>query len=109
MPLTQNFWRRPTNRSSGAYGSPCHTAHSDDVDAQGAHTEEAERRQVIRRTYENAVNAGDKNVYFLDGETFYGDTDRHCCSIDGIHPNDLGFYRMAQMIEPKIREILSAR
>lgn len=73
------------------------------------YTEEAERRQVIRRTYENAVNAGDKNVYFLDGETFYGDTDRHCCSIDGIHPNDLGFYRMAQVIEPKIREILSAR
>ena len=71
--------------------------------------ENVERRQIIRHTYENAVNAGDKNVYFLDGETFYGDVDRHCCSIDSIHPNDLGFYRMAQVIEPKIREILSAQ
>ncbi len=73
------------------------------------YTTEIERRQVIRRTYENAVRAGDTRVYFLDGETFYGDADRYCCSIDGIHPNDLGFYRMAQVIEPKIREILSAQ
>lgn len=71
-----------------------------------AYTIEKERRRIIMRTYENAVNAGDNNVYFLDGETFYGDTDRYCCSIDGIHPNDLGFYRMAQAVEPKIREIL---
>lgn len=71
------------------------------------YTEEKERRRVIRRTYENAVASGDKNVYFLDGESFYGDADRHSCSIDGVHPNDLGFYRMAQAIEPKIREILA--
>lgn len=71
------------------------------------YTEEVERRQVILRTYENALHAGDKHVYFLDGETFYGPKDRYCCSIDGIHPNDLGFHRMAQVIEPKLREILS--
>ena len=73
------------------------------------YTDEKERREIIFQTYKNAVDAGDKNVYFIDGESYFGATDRYCCSIDGIHPNDLGFYRMAQVIEPKIREILNLK
>ena len=64
------------------------------------------RREIVLKTYGNAVNRGDKNVYFLDGETFYGDTDRALCTVDGIHPNDLGFYRMALAIEPLLRSLL---
>ena len=56
--------------------------------------------------YENAVAAGDTLVRFLDGETFYGDVDRELCSIDGVHPNDLGFYRMAAAIRPVLEELL---
>ena len=56
------------------------------------------RREVIRRTYTNAVAAGDKNVYFLDGEKFYGSFGREMCTVDGTHPNDLGFYRMAEAV-----------
>lgn len=65
-----------------------------------------ERREVIKNTYNNAVNAGDKNVYFIDGETFFGKRDRHLCTIDRIHPNDLGFYRMASAILPTMKKIL---
>ena len=68
--------------------------------------EAPERRAVIYKTYENAVNAGDKNVYFIDGQTYFGDEDRHFCTCDCCHPNDLGFYRMAQVIEPVIKKIL---
>ena len=68
--------------------------------------EEPERRKVIYKTYENAVNSGDKNVYFIDGQTFFGEKDRHFCTCDCCHPNDLGFYRMAQVIEPVIKQIL---
>ena len=64
------------------------------------------RREVVQTTYRNALAAGDKNVYFIDGEQFYGDHDRHLCTADGTHPNDLGFYRMASCIEPVIKEIL---
>ena len=64
------------------------------------------RREIIRRTYENAVAAGDRNVYFIDGETFYGEKDRELCSIDKVHPNDIGFLRMADTIEPVIRKAL---
>lgn len=68
--------------------------------------EEKKRREVILKTYNNALSSGDKNVYFIDGERFYGDTDRHMCTADGIHPNDLGFYRMAECVEPVIKSIL---
>ena len=44
--------------------------------------------------------------YFIDGETFFGDIDRYRCMIDGTHPNDLGFARMAEVIEPIIKDIL---
>lgn len=64
------------------------------------------RREIIRTTYEKALAAGDKNVYFIDGETFYGEKERSLCSIDCIHPNDLGFLRMADTIEPVMRRIL---
>ena len=66
----------------------------------------AARREVIRRTYTNAVAAGDKNVYFLDGEQFFGLLGRDMCTVDGCHPNDLGFYRMAEAIYPVVKEAL---
>ena len=64
------------------------------------------RRGIIRRTYENALAAGDKNVYFIDGETFFGDTDRELCTVDGCHPNDLGFLRMADVLTPVLKRAL---
>ena len=65
-----------------------------------------ERRAVIENTYSNALKAGDKNVYYVDGETFFGDEDRHLCTVDRIHPNDLGFYRMAKVILPTMKKML---
>ena len=75
-----------------------------DYDARGA-----ERRAIIRATYENAVAAGDKNVYFVDGETYFGSEDRELCTVDRVHPNDIGHYRMAAMVEPIIKKILEER
>ncbi|MBR5508255.1 MAG: hypothetical protein IKV88_09420 [Clostridia bacterium] len=56
------------------------------------------RREVIRESYEKAKASGDNNVYFIDGETLYGDRDRKICTVDGVHPNELGFYRIAEGI-----------
>lgn len=65
------------------------------------------RRSIIQQTYINAISEGDTNVYFVDGETFYGNRDRELCSVDLIHPNDIGFMKMADTLEPIIRRILS--
>ncbi len=62
------------------------------------------RRGIIRRTYENARDIGDANVYFVDGSTLFGKTDRDACTIDGCHPNDLGFLRMAEGIFPAVKQ-----
>lgn len=64
------------------------------------------RRQIVKATYEAALSAGDRNVYFLDGEQFYGERDRNLCSFDNCHPNDLGFYRMACCIRPVLEKML---
>ena len=61
-----------------------------------------ERREIVRRTYENALSRGDTRVWFVDGETLFGTTDRDGCTVDGVHPNDLGFMRMAKAIRPPV-------
>lgn len=68
----------------------------------------ASRRAVIRKTYENAKQNGDRHVYFVDGETLFGEADRDACTVDGCHPNDLGFFRMAQGIYPALKAGLEA-
>lgn len=68
--------------------------------------ENRQRRDVIRRTYDHARSNGDINVYFIDGETLFGKSDRDACTVDGCHPNDLGFYRMAKHIYPVVRDVI---
>ena len=63
------------------------------------------RAQIVRQTYLKAKRQGDKNVYFLHGKHFYKESEREYCSVDGCHPNDLGFYYMAKAIYRKIKQI----
>ncbi len=53
------------------------------------------KRKVILDTYHKAIAAGDKNVYFIDGMKFYEKYGMSDCTVDGCHPNDLGFKAMA--------------
>jgi lysophospholipase L1-like esterase len=66
------------------------------------------RRDVIKQTFDNAVKNGDKKVWFVDGETLFGSDLRDCCTVDGCHPNDLGFYRMYKTILPILKEALKS-
>jgi len=63
------------------------------------------RRNIIKRTYDNAVSKGDKNVYFIDGMEIYDGIQRDLTSVDLCHPTDLGFYIMAQKVYSLIRDI----
>lgn len=56
------------------------------------------RRNIILDTYRYALESGDKNVYFIDGESFFKGEWEDCCTVDGVHPNDLGFRFMAEGI-----------
>ena len=69
-------------------------------------TVSAERRDIVKATFENAIAAGDRKVFFVDGFTLFGVKDRDACTVDGCHPNDIGFLRMADAIEPALRKAL---
>ena len=65
------------------------------------------RFSIIRQTYENAVAQGDRNVYLLDGAAFFADAlGMNDPTVDLVHPTDLGFFLMAQAMEPCLKTIL---
>lgn len=66
----------------------------------------AMRRDVINETYISAQAAGDRAVYFVDGQSLFGTRDRDACTVDTCHPNDLGFMRMAEAVYPVLKKIL---
>jgi lysophospholipase L1-like esterase len=65
-----------------------------------------ERLEVIRSTVEKAKEEGDKNVYFIDGSKIFPFEFGGDCTVDGCHPNDLGFYLMAKAFYPVLKDIL---
>ena len=64
----------------------------------------AKRREVIYDTYKQAKQRGE-NVAFVDGESMFGD-EWEMCTVDGCHPNDLGFYKMAKAVAPVLEKLL---
>ena len=64
-----------------------------------------QRREIIRATYENAVAAGDQNVYFIDGSEIYKEAGLDYCTVDCVHPNDLGFLCMANTIGAVLEKV----
>ena len=64
------------------------------------------RFEVIKKTYDYAVENGDENVYLIDGSTLFEGEYYTACTFDGCHPNDVGFMRMAEKIGKVIEEAL---
>ena len=65
-----------------------------------------DRMNVVKNTYLYAKKNLDCNVYFLNGQTLYSDELRFDCSVDAIHPNDMGSYMIAKKMIQKIRKIM---
>lgn len=64
-----------------------------------------ERFQIIKKTYDAAVAAGDRNVYLIDGRTMVSHIP-DSWGVDISHPNDLGFHAMATAIGNVLAQIL---
>lgn len=65
-----------------------------------------QRIEVVKETVRKAKEYGDNNVYFIDGSKIFPFTTGGDCTIDGCHPNDLGFKLMADAFYPVLKEIL---
>ena len=64
------------------------------------------RRQIILATYERAKAEGDEKIWFVDGSKMYPEDVRENCSTDGCHPNDLGYYFMANAFTDALKKAL---
>lgn len=66
------------------------------------------RTAVIRATYDEAVKAGDKHVYFVDGKDYFAHLpDPGLALVDGCHPSDFGFYLMYEKVLPVLKKALA--
>ncbi len=65
-----------------------------------------ERRDYIFSVYEEAKAKGE-NVYFIPGEELFAGENWDDCTVDRCHPNDLGFFRMAQRIGAELKKALN--
>ena len=63
-------------------------------------------KEEFRTVCKARKKAGDKNIYFVDGTKFWSPKDYTENTIDGAHPTDLGFTRMADKLEPVLRRLL---
>ena len=72
--------------------------------------EDAEaRRQTILESYAKGVAEGDKNLYVIDGSTFYEPEYREESTADGCHPNDVGYLQMAKKFGAIIDGIINGK
>ena len=65
-----------------------------------------EKKQIVYQNYLTAKSEGDENVYFIDGTTMYGTEDVDACFSDLLHPNDMGYYRIAKSLQPLLTKLL---
>lgn len=69
--------------------------------------QDVRRRDVVYRTYIEAYKNGDERVFFVDGYQLFQGNRRYDCTVDGCHPNDLGFFRMAEVIGDMVQHCLA--
>jgi lysophospholipase L1-like esterase len=62
---------------------------------------------VLRKVFDGLVASGIKNLHYLAGEKLLAGVENG--TVDGVHPTDLGFSRMAAAYEPVLRGILIAK
>ena len=64
------------------------------------------RRQVVLDSFHKAfVENGDRNVYFIDGESFFNRDYADCATVDGTHPTDFGMVCMADTVSNLLRRL----
>ena len=71
--------------------------------------ETLQRRDIIMTSYLKARATGDRNVYFIDGMSFFTGPNRYEMTVDTVHPTDAGFLRMAEQIGGVIKHVLEKR
>lgn len=62
---------------------------------------------TLRRFYERRLREGDQNLYYVTADQLLGSDGE--ATVDGTHPTDLGFLRIADSLVPVLSTILASR
>ena len=65
------------------------------------------RNDILRGVYQGLLAEGVKELYLLPGAKLMAGREEG--TVDGIHPTDLGFLRMAETFEPALKKLLVGR
>ena len=65
---------------------------------------QAQKRAALRKAYDNLTSSGVKELYYVHGEHLLGDDGD--ATVDGSHPTDLGFMRLADAMETVLRPLV---
>jgi hypothetical protein len=65
------------------------------------------KNTALRQEYQQMTEIGIKSVFYLPCENLLGHDQE--ATVDGTHPTDLGFMRMADAMEPVLRQVLGVR
>lgn len=63
-----------------------------------------EKNVALKAVYKRLISAGVRNVYYIPARDLIGSDGE--ATIDGVHPTDLGFMRIAGKFEPLLQKIL---
>lgn len=66
-----------------------------------------DKNKALRKAYQNLLSKKVENLFYVKSDDLLG-TDGEA-TVDGIHPTDLGFMRIADALEPLLRRILKKR
>ncbi len=67
--------------------------------------DEKARRAVVEETYKSALDAGDKNVYYIPGNELIDERFAETALVDNCHPNDSGFVSMAYRLAETLKKV----
>jgi hypothetical protein len=62
-------------------------------------------RDAVRQAVRQRMEAGESGLYLVEGNDLLGPGDADAFH-EGVHPTDLGFMRIADRLEPLLREVL---
>lgn len=81
-----------------------HVTYTDGGFVETRRTRFAGDNEVLRKLFSKMKSSGDKRVYYVPTAQLLGSDGEG--TVDGTHPTDLGFLRMAEGIAPTVKEAL---
>jgi lysophospholipase L1-like esterase len=65
------------------------------------------KNAALRQVFDHLSADGVRHLHYVQGESLLGSDGE--ATVDGIHPTDLGFMRMADALEPMLRQVVTKK